>query len=63
MKHKKIMFWDDERDIVNSLIVTLNDGWRFEEDGEHTRGFDTPKEAMKEVRSAKPCLCPSCNKK
>jgi hypothetical protein len=27
------MFWDDERDIGNSLIVTLNDGWRFEEDG------------------------------
>jgi hypothetical protein len=60
MKHKKIEFWDDERNIGNSLIVTLTKGWRFEERGEHVRGFDTKREAMAEVRAAKRCDCEQC---
>jgi hypothetical protein len=60
MKHKKIEYWDDEREIGNSLIVTLMKGWRFEECGEHVRGFDTKREAMAEVRAAKPCDCEQC---
>ena len=39
MKHSRIEYWDDERAIGNSLIVTLVKGWRFEEKGEHVRGF------------------------
>lgn len=61
-RHKKIEHWDDERSIDNSLIVTLKKGWRFEEHGEHVRGFDTVKEAMAEVRSAQPCDCKVCKK-
>ena len=61
MKHKKIKHWDDERDIGNSLIVTLHYGWRFGEDGEHVRGFDTKSDAMREVRGAKVCDCAECS--
>jgi len=33
---------DDERDIGNSIIVTLEEGWDFEEEkGCGVRGFDT----------------------
>lgn len=60
MKHWKIEHWDDERSIGNSLIVTLVNGWRFEERGEHVRGFDTKSAAMSEVRSSKPCDCAQC---
>lgn len=60
MKHSKIEHWDDERGIGNSLIVTLKKGWRFEDRGEHVRGFDTKKEAMQEVMAAQPCGCAEC---
>ena len=60
MKHSRIEYWDDERAIGNSLIVTLVKGWRFEEKGEHVRGFDTKREAMAEVRAAKRCDCEQC---
>ena len=60
MKHRNIEFWDDERSIGNSLIVTLKKGLRFEERGEHVRGFDTKRQAMSEVRNAQPCDCKEC---
>jgi hypothetical protein len=60
MKHAKIETVDDERDIGNSLIVTLKRGWRFEDIGEHVRGYDTKREAIKEVRASKPCACDQC---
>jgi hypothetical protein len=59
-RHSRILHWDDERSIGNSLIVTLAGGWKFSADplsNEHVRGFDTVKEAMAEVRSAIPCDC------
>ena len=44
---------DDERDCGNSIIVTLKDGYYFENDpGCGVRGFDTPTEAAQDcVRS------------
>lgn len=60
MKHRKIECVDDERDIGNSLIVTLKRGWRFEDVGEHVRGFDSKSEALSEVRNARPCECGDC---
>jgi len=37
---------DDERDIDNSIIVTLEQGWDFEDEkGCGVRGFDTVSEA------------------
>jgi len=37
-----IAFIDDERSLGNSIIVTLQDGWNFEDEpGCGVRGFDT----------------------
>ncbi len=65
MRHKRILFWDDERSIDNSLIVTLKHGYKFSADpqsNEHVRGFDTIKDAMHEVKSSIKCNCESCLK-
>ncbi|MEE8382246.1 MAG: hypothetical protein V3R78_10290 [Thermodesulfobacteriota bacterium] len=54
---KRVEFWDDERDIGNSLIVMLHTGWDFGTDPfnkEHVRGFDTIKEAKEAIRDAVP---------
>lgn len=57
----RVMFIDDERDIGNSIIVTLAHGYRFDTtDVEHVRGFDTMREAKKEIKNAKTCSCLSC---
>ena len=59
---KKVLFWDDERKIGNSLIVTLNYGWRFAagDVGEHVMGFDTIKEANQAVSESVKCECDEC---
>jgi hypothetical protein len=59
-RNARIEEWDDERGIGNSLIVTLKPGWRFEEPGEHVRGFDTVAEARREVKLSQPCKCEAC---
>lgn len=68
-KHKKVMAIDDERDIGNSIIVTLNKGWRFDYDSSlydtekkacHVLGFDKIGETVEEVKSALPCECEEC---
>ncbi len=61
----KILFLDDEREIGNSIIVTLKYGWEFGTDSlasEHVRGFDTLKEVEEAVNDAIPCVCESCLK-
>ena len=60
MRSKKIMFWDDERALCNGIIVTLQYGWKFSEDGEHVKGFDTVSDANESVRAARKCKCPEC---
>jgi hypothetical protein len=60
IRNKKIEYWDDERSLGNSLIVTLVAGWRFDDFGEHVRGFDTQREALIDVRAAKRCDCSQC---
>ena len=60
MNHK-VMFYDDERDIGNSIIVTLNYGWHFAAyPGEHVRGFDTTREAKQAIKEAVKCDCEDC---
>lgn len=58
-----VEFWDDERKIGNSLIVTLEPGLSFEE-REHcgVRGFDTIKAALRAVARKRlfPCYCLEC---
>ena len=57
----KVMYWDDERSIGNSLIVTLNYGFRFGgTDVEHVRGFDTVREANADIKDTRLCFCPEC---
>jgi hypothetical protein len=47
-KRTWIAYIDDERDLGNSIIVTLADGWEFaDEPGCGVRGFDT----MSEVKA------------
>ena len=44
---------DDERDIGNSIIVTLKSGWKFK-DGEQegVRGYDTMKDLRQDTSKA-----------
>lgn len=61
--HPRVEHWDDEREIGNSLIVTLRRGWRFSSDPfipVHVEGYDTVKAAQAGVRSALPCKCERC---
>ncbi len=45
---------DDERELGNSIIVTLRDGYYFSADpGCGVRGFDSIKEAEQGTRSAR----------
>ena len=64
MKSKKVLHWDDERALGNSLIVTLARGWAFSlndsANAEHVEGFDTVRAANAAVRAAKPCACFDC---
>ena len=62
MKNKKVLFFDDEREIGNSIIVTLNYGWRFMTDTApvHVEGFDTMREANQAIKEASPCDCKEC---
>jgi hypothetical protein len=60
---KKVMFWDDERNQGNSIIVTLKYGWRFSDDTlspTHVMGFDTIKDAKQAIRYAQKCNCIEC---
>lgn len=60
--NSKILFYDDERNIGNYIIVTLRYGWRFDTSGrpEHVQGFYTKREASKAVRNAVACTCNDC---
>lgn len=63
-RDKRIEHWDDERSLGNSLIVSLKPGYAFNfadtPNAEHVRGFDTVKEAMRDVRKATVCKCYLC---
>ncbi len=64
-ERRRIENWDDERDMGNSLLVTLKPGWRFSTDPlvpTHVEGFDTVTEARRGVRQAVTCECAECTK-
>ncbi len=50
--HPRVEIVDDERSIGNSVIVTLKNGWRFNDEGEHVFGEDTPKNVLPPSSSA-----------
>lgn len=58
----RIEHWDDERGCGNSLIVSLNAGWRFPVAEGHVQGFDTVREAIEGLRESEPCSCVECQK-
>jgi hypothetical protein len=61
--HHKVWFWDDERNIGNSIIVTLVKGWEFGTDTfekRHVEGFDNIKDAVTAVKQSVPCSCDAC---
>lgn len=50
-KRPWVKYVDDERNIDNGIIVTLEEGYEFNSDkGCGVRGFDTVKEAEEETR-------------
>lgn len=57
---EKVLHWDDERAMGNSLILSLKSGWKFIATECHTSGFDTVKEAIEGLRDTEPCLCAEC---
>ena len=49
-----VAFVDDERDLGNSIIVTLREGFDFaDEPGCGVQGFDTVKDCERATRSAR----------
>lgn len=59
----RVMFWDDERDLGNPIMITLMYGWSFDDDplqATHVAGFDTPSAARLGIASARPCDCKDC---
>ena len=58
----RVQFWDDERNLGNSLIVSVRRGWAFDPaNREHVRGFDTVKGALGDLREVSPCTCGECS--
>ncbi len=63
--HEIVEHWDDERDIGNSIIVTLKAGFEFGIDhfeSRHVEGFDNVKDAVQGVKNFVPCYCDDCKK-
>ena len=64
-RHSKILDWSDERYMGNPIMVTLIKGVAYYDNNHddsacHVRGFETVKQAMKEVRAAASCSCSRC---
>lgn len=59
---ERIMYWDDERNIGNGIIVSLEDGWRDGTDLAvcHTLAEDMVKEMLWKLQSTEPCDCEEC---
>ena len=48
-----IAYIDDERELGNSIIVTLKEGWYFVDDPNcGVKGFDSIKEVMEETKKS-----------
>lgn len=60
----RIEDWSDERQIGNSLIVTLMPGLAFEDNNKpgacHVYGFDAAREAVIAINAAASCACADC---
>jgi hypothetical protein len=60
---ERIAHWDDERNIGNSLMVSLKDGWQFNIDpwqARHVEGYDTVKDAIAGLQDSIKCECKEC---
>lgn len=62
---KSVEHWDDERDCGNGIIIMLRSGyrWSFDDHGLHVRGYDTPAEALAELKDVIKCKCKLCDDK
>lgn len=70
--HKKVQYIDDFRNVGDSIIISLNPGWRFgfdelwynnADEGDHVEGTDTVNGARDLVSKAVPCNCKECREK
>lgn len=53
---------EDVERIDRTLLAVLVKGWRFEEEGEHVRSFNTESEMMDSLDDVMPCQCDECMK-
>jgi hypothetical protein len=60
---KGVMFWDDESDSGNGIVVALRSGyrWTIDDHGMHVRGYATIKQARDEFKDIVPCCCKLCD--
>ena len=59
---ERILHWDDERKGGNSIIISLKDGWCFDEQGCHVFGEDNVKDVIASMGRSLPCECADCTK-
>jgi hypothetical protein len=63
VKYKLNVARDVDTDEPDTYILNLPNGWRFDDDLVHTRGYDTMSELRKAVKTEViPCNCKSCIK-
>lgn len=61
MKYKLNVERDVDMDEPGSYILNLPNGFRFDDDLVHVRGFDTMDELRQAVKNdVIPCTCPGC---
>jgi len=51
----------DGYDDTISYILNLPYGFRFDEDGNHVKGYDSMEELKADVKFIEPCLCAECS--
>ena len=60
-----VMYWDDERKSGNGIIITLKKGFAFRDantgNAQHVAGFDTARDARREIAGASACACVDCH--
>ena len=50
----------DGYDDMTSYILNLPYGFRFDEDGNHVKGYDSMKELKADVKYIEKCFCSEC---
>jgi len=63
MKYKLNVKRDVDEDGSVGYILNLPYGFRFDEDGNHVKGYDSMEELKADVKFVEPCFCTECSNK